>query len=77
MHLEFEGTAIYLSREDREEFITKNGLWLSFREGAYEQAENLNDQYVFIRGTFVADAQGHLGLWSGTLDDIDHTFALR
>jgi hypothetical protein len=74
MHLEFEGTAIYVSEEDGKQFITKNGLWLSFRQGAYEQAAALNDRYVRIRGTFLGRDHGHLGLWSGSLDDVDGTF---
>jgi hypothetical protein len=30
LHVRFEGTAIYLSREDAEHGITRNGFWVSF-----------------------------------------------
>jgi hypothetical protein len=76
MHLEFEGNAIYVSEQDCRHFITKNGVWVDFREGSYGEAQALNDHYVRVQGTFDSKQRGHLGLWSGTLDDIDRTLQL-
>jgi hypothetical protein len=66
LRLEFEGTAIYLSREDFENGITKNGLWVST-----DQLDNtLSNRYVLLEGTFNASNPGHRGLWSGAIEKI-------
>jgi hypothetical protein len=65
VRIEHEGTAIYLHREDAEHVLTKNGLWLEgFREG------QVADRYALVEGRFSVKNQGHLGLWSGAIEDI-------
>lgn len=72
LRLDFEGRAIYLHEDDYEHSLYKNGLWVSFKDGAFtdEQLKALDGKYVLLEGTFDAGKQGHMGLWSGAVDEI-------
>src|SRR5262245_8395367 len=72
VRIEHEGTAIYLHREDSEHMLTKNGLWLAASDGVAEGSKEaqVQDRYALIEGRFTAKTQGHLGLWSGSIEDI-------
>lgn len=72
LSLDFEGRAIYLHEEDYDRHLYKNGLWVSFKEGALtdEKMKELDGKYVLIEGTFDAEKQGHMGLWSGSVNEI-------
>jgi len=47
-HLEFEGNALYLHRDDFDRAISRNGVWLNPPDGK----EGLTNQYVLIEGVF-------------------------
>jgi len=65
-HLEFEGNGLYLHREDFEQGIVKNSLWL---EVSGEQASLApTDRYVIIEGVFNARNNGHMSLRSGSIE---------
>lgn len=66
---EHEGTSIYLHREDYEQALHKNGLWVTRDGGEYDL------KYVLIEGRFNAKRQGHMGLWSGEIDDVKRMMA--
>ncbi len=68
-HFEFEGNAIYLSKEDYDYGITKNGLWLSTSKDNGDPRE-LNNSYLVVEGTINAEMKGHMGLWSGAIENI-------
>ncbi|GHS96382.1 hypothetical protein FACS189421_01380 [Bacteroidia bacterium] len=72
LHLEFEGNAIYLHKEDFENSITENGFWVNFSEKVTQRANimDYSDRYVIIIGTFKMNDKGHLDLFGGTIDDI-------
>ena len=61
---EHEGTSIYLHREDYEQAITKNALWVS------RDTLALDRKHVLIEGRFNAKGQGHMGLFSGEINDV-------
>jgi len=67
-HFEFEGEAIYLHREDFDQGLTSNGIWLD--TGDKGGPAELSDQYLIVEGTFVAAGRGHLGMWSGEIGKI-------
>ena len=71
-HLEFEWNAVYLSRDDYQNDVDRNGLWLVLGERAtpYEEAQKFNGKYVIIEGTFDKNYTGHMGLWSGAITNI-------
>jgi hypothetical protein len=78
----FEGTAIYLSREDAEYGITSNGFWVDFDPKAVPFKGNtgpkeFDKKYVHIEGTFDRDGRGHLGLWSGTIKRVSRIYELK
>jgi hypothetical protein len=65
--LEFEGDALYLHREDFEQGITKNAVWLDIEPPASVSPQNLSDGYVLVEAVFDAESKGHMDLFSGTL----------
>lgn len=71
LNLQFEGTAIYIHKEDFDNGLRKNGLWVNFfNEIKKEELSNAHGNYVMIRGLFDMERKGHWGLWSGTIKDI-------
>jgi hypothetical protein len=72
LHLEFEGNAIYLHKEDYQNGLTENAFWVSFSKKLKNQKQimNYNNQYVIIIGTFKMKNKGHMGLFGGTLENI-------
>ena len=72
LRIEFEGTALYLHREDYERGIEKNALWINIPTGMSKaQADAVNGQYVICLGTFDAAHHGHMGLFSGEIKNIE------
>jgi len=71
IHLEFEGDAIYLRKEDYERGLTKNGLWLDAPNKISEKMQKMTDRYVLIEGVFNPENHGHMGLWSGAISEIN------
>ena len=71
-NLEFEGDAVYLSRDDWKNWVCKNGLWIELGDDAtsYNVAKCWNGKYVIIEGTFEQESTGHFGMWSGAITDI-------
>lgn len=70
VHLEFEGNAIYLHKEDFDRFLPRNALWLSITDEIDKQADTYNNKYVLVEGTFNAENMGHLGMCSGSIEKI-------
>jgi uncharacterized protein len=70
LHLEFEGNGIYLSRDDQLHYVTASGFWVDFAPGTLQDARLYSDRYVTLAGTFNAEARGHRGMWSGTIEKI-------
>ncbi len=67
LHLEPEGTALYLHSEDLIYTLVKNGVWVN---PTADFKKKLSDRYVLIEGTFDARDHGHKGLWSGAIRDV-------
>jgi hypothetical protein len=66
VHFEFEGDSIWLHREDYEQMLTSNAVWLS---AAPEQERSFgNSRYGLVEGTFNAKRHGHGGLFSGAIE---------
>jgi hypothetical protein len=73
MHLQFEGDAIYLHKEDYDRTLTKNGLWLGATGAMRNEMLKMNDCYVLIEGEFSSGDHGHMGLWSGAILDVSRS----
>ncbi len=78
VNFEFEGNAIYLSREDWEQGINRNGVWvdpdLALPAGVERDTTAAsyrpNRRYALLEGTFHAGRGGHFGMWSGSIDRV-------
>jgi hypothetical protein len=66
--LEFEGKALYVSREDYENAITKNAVWLDIE--LTENVRKNHKKYVLVEGVFDQGNLGHLKLFSGSITNI-------
>ena len=72
LRIEFEGTAVYLHREDYERGIEKNALWINIPTGMSKaQSDAVNGQYVICLGTFDPAHHGHMGLFSGEIKNVE------
>lgn len=70
LDIEFEGDAIYLHEEDCKRALTTNALWIQAKPEMMKELKQLSRQYVIIEGVFVPSNKGHMGLFSGALDNI-------
>ena len=68
--LEFEGNGIYLHEEDYKHGISKNGLWIDATVDISKRKVEFDQKYVLLEGTFNAKETGHMGLWSGSIQQI-------
>jgi hypothetical protein len=68
VHFEFEGDGVYLSREDMQHHLYKNGLWISLAEQI--SPDGCQDTYALIEGNFRSAEKGHMGLWSGAVTEV-------
>ena len=74
VNLEFEGDAIYLSKEHLISGVTKNALWISLNLQALgktkKELSKYNGQYVLLEGIFNKANNGHMCLFSGSIDNV-------
>ena len=82
LNFELEGDAIYLNNIDYENGIYENAIWVNFADkidmnNELNPSHNLKDfnhKYVSIEGTFNKNANGHMSLFSGEIDNIDRIY---
>ena len=67
--LEFEGTAVYLHREDFAESLTANGIWLDLSDD--RERSRRKEGYSIVEGIFNPDHKGHMALFSGSIEHIE------
>jgi hypothetical protein len=70
LRLEFEGNVLYLHREDYENAILGDGIWVDVTPEITKQSKTLNMHYVLLEGIFSSSDRGHMGMWSGTVKKI-------
>jgi hypothetical protein len=72
LRLEFEGNVLYLHREDYENAILGNGIWVDVYSSPQvaKKKLDLNMNYVLLEGVFSSNERGHMGMWSGTIHKI-------
>ena len=75
VHLEFEGDALYLHKEDYAHSLYRNGLWVDLTNTV--SRTDCQDRYVLVEGTFTSSDHGHMGLWSGALKKITRCMPLH
>jgi hypothetical protein len=62
LRLEFEGNVLYLHREDYENAILADGIWVDVTPVITKQSGTLNMNYVLLEGIFSAGDRGHMGM---------------
>ncbi len=71
LHLEFEGDAVYLHRDDFVHAISKNAIWIDLpKDIKPDEIKDVNDHYVICTAQFVAGRHGHMGMFAGELDNV-------
>jgi hypothetical protein len=70
LRLEFEGNVLYLHREDYENAILGDGIWVDVTPVVAKLSATLNMNYVLLEGIFSAGERGHMGMWSGTIKQV-------
>lgn len=84
--LEFEGNAIYLTKDDAQYGVTKNGLWVEFDPNLWidpstdkriDLEKQFNGKFVLIEGIFNKDEFGHMGMNSGSIKSITRIMELE
>ncbi|MCU1301439.1 MAG: hypothetical protein JWQ87_1723 [Candidatus Sulfotelmatobacter sp.] len=70
LRLEFEGDVLYLHREDYENAILGDGIWVDVTPAIAKEKTTLNMNYVLLEGVFSSSDRGHMGMWSGAIKQI-------
>lgn len=71
VRLEFEGNVMFPHRDDYEHSLVGNGVWININENNLKQeGSTYVMKYCLIVGTFDMNDHGHMGLWSGSLNNI-------
>lgn len=73
LKMEFEGNSIYLHKDDYESRNYQNAFWISLTDDLKKEiiADESNETYVSLVGTFKMDEHGHRGLWPGEIRNIE------
>ena len=72
IHLEFEDNGLYLHKDDFLYSQMKNGVWVASRPCTSVAGETtFTSGYATVRGRFLAGRHGHMGLWSGSIDEAE------
>lgn len=72
VRLEFEGNAIYLSKESYEAGSRRDALWLTLAAASplAKPGATFGPRYASVRGRFDAFDRGHFGMYSGALAEV-------
>ena len=68
--IEFEGNALYLNREAHADRYAKQAIWLRLGWPVTPDVQKLDGHEVIVEGTFDAATKGHMGVFAGSLIDI-------
>lgn len=68
--IEFEGNALYLSRQSFNDRHAEQAIWLNLGWPVKPDVQRLDGQEVIIEGTFDGAGKGHWGAFAGSLKDI-------
>jgi|SRR6266404_4129640 len=70
VRLEFEGNVMYPHKEDYDHALLGNGVWLSISDQIQQRTAELTGKYCLVEGRFSASNRGHMGVWSGAIEDV-------
>jgi hypothetical protein len=70
LRIEFEGNVLYMHREDYDYAILGNGVWVDLPEFSLKNKDRVNLKYVILVGQFSSKDRGHMGMWSGSFNNV-------
>jgi hypothetical protein len=70
LRLDFEGEVLYLHKEDYEQSIVGNGIWIDITPSQLQNWSKRGGGYAIAEGRFSASNKGHMGMWSGALKNV-------
>ncbi|WP_184541786.1 hypothetical protein [Mucilaginibacter sp. FT3.2] len=70
LHIEFEGNVLCLHKDDYDNAISKNAIWVDVTRLAIDSLKKYSDHYVIIAGTFDSRMRGHMDMNSGSIKNI-------
>jgi hypothetical protein len=70
LELGFESNGVFLTKEHMEAGLTINAIWVTPSAQMQEDRKTLRGAYVIVAGRFNAHGKGHMGLYSGMLEDV-------
>jgi hypothetical protein len=65
--LKFESTLLYLDKENRENGLHKNSIWINIQS---DPNSIYHEKYVTVVGTFDMKFNGHFGCCSGSIKNV-------
>lgn len=85
LHVRFEDSALYLSKDDADYLTGANAIWVSYDsavklesiEGNVSDLHYFDGRYVMLEGFFNMKEHGHMGMFSGGLEKIVRVLELR
>ena len=75
--IDFESYGLYLHKEDFDQGLTKNALWIVVPNDKDAEWKALEGQYVLVDGIFSAQNTGHMGMYSGAISKITRFRAVQ
>ena len=71
LHLGFEDFVLCLHKEDYIKSISKNGVWVDIKNRTQLKSfSKYSDHYVLLEGIFDSQMTGHMGMNSGSIQNI-------
>ncbi len=70
LSLEFEGQALYHSREDFDHLAYFTGVWVEVPDSFLVKKDSIDQAYVILEGRFRAGRAGHMGGFRGLIDSV-------
>lgn len=77
VNIDFEDCVIYLSKEDFEHRLYKNGIWVNLSKEEFKKLSGFDEQYVRLEGVFDKTNNGHMGDYSGAITHLTNIKLLK
>lgn len=77
VNIDFEDCVIYLSKEDFEHELYKNGIWIDLSKDEFKKLSGFDEQYVRLEGVFDRTNNGHMDDFSGSITRVTDVRLLK
>ncbi|MFT3756844.1 MAG: hypothetical protein QM769_13060 [Pseudoxanthomonas sp.] len=75
VHINFEDNAIWLHKDDFDNSINSNSLWINVNRCVGWDGKPMSG-YASVLGRFSSQHRGHMGLWPGVINQVGECFPL-